>query len=241
MSKVFLKKGAHTLEWNKAAYGPAFEGTTQDELGSHPWAWRTGRIMDVTLPFYSDAAGHVRLPYSDDDTDTGELSLYRDGKLVGTALNPVRGTFTVPMDDAAYRLTAAVKRNQPWWPLATGMNATWTFNSRFSQGGTSALPLLTARFDPKLDLRNTAPGGRMFSFGATVHRPDAAPSVVAFAVKVSYDDGKTWQPATVTRDGTRWKVTVTHPAAGYVSLRAEAKDADGNTVDQTVLRAYQLR
>jgi len=62
-------------------------------------------------------------------------------------------------------------------------------------------------------------------------------------VNASYDDGKTWQPATVVSDGAKWKVTVNHPATkgGYVSLRVTAEEPNGNSVEQTVIRAYQLR
>jgi hypothetical protein len=57
---------------------------------------------------------------------------------------------------------------------------------------------------------------------------------------VSYDDGKTWRPAAVTRAGDHFDVRVNHPAAGYASLRAKATDSAGNTVEQTVIRAYTI-
>jgi hypothetical protein len=39
----------------------------------------------------------------------------------------------------------------------------------------------------------------------------------------------------------QWEVTVPNPATGFVSLRAAASDHRGNTVRQTVLRAYRVR
>jgi hypothetical protein len=33
---------------------------------------------------------------------------------------------------------------------------------------------------------------------------------------------------------------VRQPRNGYVSLRSRAADADGNRLDQTIIRAYQL-
>jgi len=57
----------------------------------------------------------------------------------------------------------------------------------------------------------------------------------------STDDGRTWQPATVRGTGDRRTVRVTNPAAGgFVSLRANATDAAGNTAAVTVLRAYEV-
>ena len=227
-----------TVEWDKAAYAPTFANPFDGE----PWARRTGGLIDVTVPFFGDASGHVRLLDSEAEVDTGTTSLYRDGKLVGTLNVPGRGIFPVPYATSTYKLTSTVRRTEPWWPLATSMAATWTFKSDASPDG-GTLPLLTVGFQPGLDLRNTAKGGQAFSFPATVVRQagSGTAAVNGLRVSVSYDDGKTWKAATVARDGATWKVTVTHPASGYVSLRASADDAQGNTVEQTVIRAYRLR
>jgi hypothetical protein len=60
------------------------------------------------------------------------------------------------------------------------------------------------------------------------------------AVEFSTDDGATWREAPVSRAGDRWLAQVDNPAGGFVSLRTKATDTDGNTVDQTVIRAYQV-
>ncbi|GAA1265370.1 MULTISPECIES: hypothetical protein [Streptomyces] len=60
---------------------------------------------------------------------------------------------------------------------------------------------------------------------------------------MSYDGGSRWIPAGLRRtaDGT-WTVDVKAPkSAEHVSLRATAKDDAGNTVNQTVVRAYSLK
>ncbi|ROP42657.1 hypothetical protein [Saccharothrix texasensis] len=62
------------------------------------------------------------------------------------------------------------------------------------------------------------------------------------AVQVSFDDGTTWRPAPLVKVGQRWLAAVVHPAgAKFVSLKARARDAAGNAVDQTIIRAYGLR
>jgi hypothetical protein len=76
--------------------------------------------------------------------------------------------------------------------------------------------------------------------GALPERQDGKTTITSYAVDVSYDDGATWLPTTVTPTGDHWTVSATHPNTGYASLRARATDADGNTVNQTVLRAYQI-
>ena len=64
-----------------------------------------------------------------------------------------------------------------------------------------------------------------------------AGTVRKLAFKVSYDNGRTWKTAKAV-DGRHLKLR--HPAkAGTVSLRATLTDADGNTLEQTVYRAYR--
>ncbi|SPL88145.1 peptidase S8 and S53, subtilisin, kexin, sedolisin [[Actinomadura] parvosata subsp. kistnae] len=55
---------------------------------------------------------------------------------------------------------------------------------------------------------------------------------------VSYDDGASWK---VTWSGANGTVPLRHPAMdGFVSLRARSKDSAGNTVEQTIIRAYRI-
>ncbi|MFC7614572.1 hypothetical protein ACFQV2_14600 [Actinokineospora soli] len=42
--------------------------------------------------------------------------------------------------------------------------------------------------------------------------------------------------------GDRWHAILHHPAnAEFVSFKAQAKDTQGNAVDQTIIRAYALK
>jgi hypothetical protein len=54
---------------------------------------------------------------------------------------------------------------------------------------------------------------------------------------VSFDDGASWRRVPVVA-GT---AIVAHPAgAGFAALRASATDTAGNTVEQTIIRAYRF-
>ncbi len=58
---------------------------------------------------------------------------------------------------------------------------------------------------------------------------------------VSYDDGANWTRARTGCAGSHGVAMIRHPdAGGFVSLRITARDTDGNTVTQTVTRAYQF-
>jgi len=58
---------------------------------------------------------------------------------------------------------------------------------------------------------------------------------------VSYDDGRTWTKAFVVGFGDNRVALLHHPPGGeFVSLKARATDHAGNTVEQTIIRAYRL-
>jgi hypothetical protein len=127
--------------------------------------------------------------------------------------------------------------------LGTAVSGVWTFGSAHT-AGVERLPLSTVQFSPRLDAANSAPGGRLFDIPLTVGRQpgSAAGAVRSLRVEVSFDDGHTWRPARVRGSGDHRIATVLNPrGAGFASLRATAADTKGNTVTQTVIRAYAVR
>ncbi|GAA4715648.1 S8 family serine peptidase [Phytohabitans rumicis] len=226
------------VEWNKAVAGPTLRGCVQSRFGAAvPCVSRAGNALVAQLPLYGDAAGHPRHPgpRSGSDVDTGSTSLFRDGHLVATHPTPGAGRFEVPAAGASYRLVADATRTATWWPLSTKVHAEWTFRSSAADDG-KALPLLTVRFDPAVDLNNTAPGAQAFAIPLRIERQDGPANITALTVDVSYDDGATWSPAKMA--GSR--ALIHHPPSGFVSLRVKSADADGNTLQQSIIRAYQL-
>lgn len=228
------------IVWNKAVVGPTLHGTTINNLGEqqHPWSWRSDGRISVKLPMYGDAAGRPRMVDEFNDA-TGSITVYRDGAALGTVPVIDFAEYSVPEADSSYRVVADARQDNASWSLSTVVSAEWTFRSSAAGEG-KALPMLTTRFDPAVDVRNRAPGNRRFSFPAYVERQDGPTRITSLSVDVSYDEGKTWQRADVRRDHDHWTVTVRHPRNGYASLRTRTSDADGNRLTQTILRAYQI-
>lgn len=223
-------------DWNAAVVGPSFAGPTGT---GRPWVWRTKDwALDVTLPVFSDAAGHGSSADYTNELDRGTTSAYLDGQLLGTQNSPGRGVFQAPARYGTYRITADVTRDQPWWPVSTKFSGEWTVAPTLAADG--PLGMLAVGFAPPADLRNMVPGGKEISFPVTVTRQDSPPKVTALSVEISYDDGATWQLVEVVPDGSKWTVKVRHPASGFASLRVKAADDKGNAVNQTVIRAYQI-
>jgi hypothetical protein len=61
-------------------------------------------------------------------------------------------------------------------------------------------------------------------------------------LEVSYDDGDTWHRAPLIPAGKHgWKAVLKAKDAEFVSLRATVEDSAGNSLEQTLTRAYGIR
>ncbi|WP_027928240.1 S8 family serine peptidase [Amycolatopsis benzoatilytica] len=213
--------------WNAAVVGPALPAN-----GLRPAVLRrTGNEIQASLPLFSDSPNR----FSDLPAE-GATTLYRDGKKVASTATPGRGTFAVPAGNGNYRLETMA--TQTALEFSTKVSAAWTFKSG-NQPGSQALPAQAIRFAPNgLDRDNRAASGRSTVVPVSVQRYGDAAPLDRLTVEVSFDDGATWQAVQVTGSSG----TVAHPGKpGYVSLRAKAVDKNGDSVEQTVIRAYGLK
>ncbi|MEW2487031.1 hypothetical protein [Streptomyces sp. NPDC048411] len=110
-------------------------------------------------------------------------------------------------------------------------------------------PLIFLRYDLGLDLDNTAKAGGVHPVTVTGYYQDrlsTPPTVTELRVEASFDGGKTWPPANTQADGKNtFSTGIKHPkrdeAPEGVALRVTATDSAGNTVKQTIPKAYRLR
>ncbi|MEO3818076.1 S8 family serine peptidase [Plantactinospora sp. B24E8] len=217
-------------QWSRGVFGPTVAAPPYE----HQWVTRGGDTLQIQTPLYGDGFG--RAGFS--SIATGRITLESGGRPLAE-LDGLNGTVEVPPEEADYRLTMTAERGGPA-TLSTRVEVTWTFRSGHVPGESPVrLPVSTVRFAPRVDNDNTAPAGQTGTVPVTVTaQPDSpAGANQSLTVEVSYDDGKTWAPVEVTAG----QVVLRHPEdAGYVSLRANATDTAGNTVSQTVIRAYRI-
>jgi hypothetical protein len=95
-------------------------------------------------------------------------------------------------------------------------------------------------------LDGTTPSGPQALGIAINHLPDSTPYPVARAqLEVSFNDGTSWQSATLARVchgqvcTNQYRASYTAPAGAQVSLRVSARDIHGAAVTETILSAYQ--
>ncbi|MEU3453802.1 S8 family serine peptidase [Micromonospora sp. NPDC006766] len=218
-------------QWNRGVFGPSVAPLFSDDVP----ALREGDLMEISPALLGDSQGRAGFG----QITSGHGALYRNGKLIAESdQGPGVSAGNVAPGAATFRFDGSLERDAR---LTTKLSVSWTFRSAHTDKP-QALPLTAVSFAPPLDDHNVGKAGRVAVYPVTITQTEGSAKVTKLTVRVSYDDGKTWKNVPVLHHGGSWQVQVTHPkAAGFVSLKASGTDAKGNTFDQTVIRAYELR
>ncbi|MFI0423616.1 S8 family peptidase [Spongiactinospora sp. 9N601] len=233
-SREELARGSYTETWNTAVYGAA----------ASTYSKRYGDYLQLDYDLFSESgAGRV----SWEDNSSGAVSLVQDGKeLAKRACAPPDYAsclieMELPPEESAYTVTMSGRRQVPYAALSTAVDAKWTFRSGTTAEEGAPLPMLHVRAAPQgLDELNRARRSALTPIRLLVEQPGADSDEIRPKAEASFDEGKTWRPAPVTRVQGQWTALVHNPAAGdFVSLRLSAGSGD-TTFAQTVIRAYGL-
>ncbi|WP_329166259.1 S8 family serine peptidase [Streptomyces sp. NBC_01717] len=206
--------------------------------------FRAGDIISTSaVPAWGDAGGHAGVVWA--DSDTSKISLYQGDQLLGEDVNERIVTVeNVSPDPLPYRIVVEGKRNLPDRPYSTRTRTEWGFTSSTTDY-TVLTPLPLVQLDYAVA---TNPAGKAHRrTGLTVapsHLKGAAGTgeIRTVTLEVSYDDGATWHRTTLRQSGGDWKAQLDAPSrARFASLRTTARDTKGNSVSQTVIRAFGLK
>ncbi|MGW3601925.1 S8 family peptidase [Micromonospora sp. NPDC005161] len=227
----------YTVKWANGVVGPVFpEPDFAQQFATRYW----GDTMEGPGPLHGDGAGHMGFRHV--VGGSAQLNLYRNGVKIAETINKVPEAWQVPAAAGDYRLTATF-HSDPAFTLSTLVDAEWTFKSaHVADGDLVKLPMTAIRYTPELDIENRAPAGRLFAIPVSLDRQVGAAKgrTRTLTVEASFDDGKTWRQLPVQRSGEKAVAWVRNPTGtGFVSLRSAATDTGGNTVKQTVIRAYR--
>jgi subtilisin family serine protease len=223
--------------------GPVFLGKVRVSLGGSP-VWPTfdvGRVL-------SSADGNGGLPIATFGAlppgTTVRTRVDSNGTQVCDVPQLLSGC-TLQQDPTAtvsYRIQADT--TQPELPNSTRTSTEWTVNVGPSSTNP---PLVLAESKMPVDLSNLASGGNQVVPIHIAYQPGGPPAPSSWTVKVwaTLDDGATWAPVYDGHAGPDGQIAPRIVSGdggnGYVGLRIQADDGHGNSVDQTVIRAYTLR
>ncbi|MFI6095227.1 S8 family peptidase [Lentzea sp. NPDC051213] len=224
-----FKRGHTTEHWNSAVYGPSLPTDPAQAMN----AVRLGNELWMGIGMFSPIGAVGSSEH------TGRTVLSLDGKVIfDDAQAGHTGFLDVPAEKRRYQLHIEGNRDS----VGSQITADWSFTSEHVAGEVhKSVPLLAVRLEPKLDEYNRA--GRVLTVPITVQRNGGGnvTDIKDPAVQVSYDEGKTWKPTSARETRTGWQVTLFHPhGAKNVSFKAKAADAGGE-VQQTIIRAYDLK
>ncbi|TYB63962.1 S8 family serine peptidase [Nonomuraea sp. PA05] len=201
---------------------------------------REGDKLRVSMQGFVDAGGNYGEAYTSlfEHGLKTDFRLYQGDALLWQTNYLPAGSGTLAPEKASYRIEYDVANESPWAKLSTRTRGVWTFAS---QRGTAVIPLLVASFDAPVDLTNQA---RSRTLDVRVRHQEGADrsAIEDVSLEVSYDDGATWKPARLRDRGEgTYRATLDRARSGFVSLRLNASDVNGNTVTQEVIRAYAVR
>jgi len=234
-----------TEQWNQAPFAPAFAQIAVRVHGSHVLgssASRTGDQLFLLPSMVADTGSPAR--FSITAFDHQRVALFRNGALITERLDSKsQDPFDVPPEPATYRYEQDTVRAASVFELSTHVTAAWTFRSQHVPGDQPrSLALPTMRFTPVLDAHNQT-AARLTLLPIAFDRPPGAetPRIIDATLEVSFDDGARWSRVPVIQFGDQAiAAVVNRPGARFVSLRGSARDALGNRVEQTIIRAYGL-
>ncbi len=211
-------------------------------LGSQPIRYLDQ--MYVPVPGWGDSgSGHVGTTGGGNFEVRNRATLYQgDTELLwGNAeFLPVHGG--LPAERLPYRVVVDNDRADWAGPYSTHTLTEWDFTSAAS-GPDAVEPLPLIQLDYGVDTDTAGRTARNARLTVTPsHLPGIAARVGRPTVEVSYDDGATWRRLDLTRDRDSWSARLAAPTgATFVTLRTGVRDSDGNSVSQTLTRAFGLR
>ncbi|MEY9838369.1 hypothetical protein [Streptacidiphilus sp. EB103A] len=239
--------------------GGAFASPT-DFLAGHSYSQIFGKAVwgpTSGIPYVSgravrfDSSGLINDATGGTDGSAGSrgtVTLTRNGKTVKSQSYSGGAAFSAGINAAGwYNLVQSGARTTAG-TLSSNVTVNWHF---YANPATSqVLPGYTAQLSPAgLGGFNQATPKSTTDVAVYLSRTQgngwygpgfAKETVKSLQMWSSGDNGKTWQTIQVSRSGNHFVAAVHNPASGAVALRTLVTDTQGNTSDQTIVRAYAI-
>jgi hypothetical protein len=245
-------------------------GTAAAPVPVFPAASRSGDALRLDPTAFSDnSRGHIGDGFAGAPAtrDAGSYEIDQNGRRVASGsaaggIPPVR----LGRQSRVIRFTLNAARTGRSFVLSTGSRTVWTWRSVHAAGmrlpdpwfcaigfdGVTITVVKRCAVQPVMTLSyrvqglalngSTSSGPQVIGLTAGHIQLGTAPRVTGATAQVSYDNGRTWQPAVTTPSGSgHFRIAFTAPAGVDVTLRARAADAAGGSIAETISRAYRVR
>ncbi|MEU7823629.1 S8 family serine peptidase [Catellatospora sp. NPDC049133] len=213
----------------------------QDSLVSGRPTMLGNDLMVWALPNWGDSDPHHQALVWEGEISQ-KTSLYQGDELI--AENPGSSMYgTLAPGPRPVRLITETSQSVVS-PYSVSTRTEWTFPfTGAAPDEIRRLPLMGVHYTVDTDLAGRADRRARLAVTARqfegVHQGGKVGKV---ELEVSYDDGRTWQRVPLDRRDGSWQTTLHAPGwAKFASIRVSAADSAGNTVTQTVVRAFGLR
>lgn len=216
-----------------------FAGITRPRLlNDNAMSTPPSRVGDIISVFGMPAWGSGAHEGTLFDGVTLKTSLYQGDTLLGEGAD--YASAEVSPERLPYKLVVDTTRDLPGRPYSPSTRTEWGFQSaQTDYTKLETLPLIQLDYAVSTDLAGRA--HRRTGLSVTPSQLAGPGKASSVAVEVSYDDGASWRTLRSSRHGSTWQVQLDAPSkARYVSLRTTARDTAGNSVVQTVDRAFGL-
>ena len=255
-----------TENWNRYPLHPQLNqvlltGKLGDLFREVPAAYRIGKeIWFSPIPFSDN---DYQFGHTSEISSTGTYRIVDNGRRVAgggfedgegraeVPPTPSTVSFSMSVVQAPNPLTALSRSTYTVWTMRTtaqpGAKVPPSWECLTISGGTTrhcTVPsMLTLNYQVRdLGLDGVAPAGPQRISVSVGHIQLSKPSAVVSAkARVSWDDGRFWYPATVTKTSPgNYQVTFTPPPGVDVTLKFTARDAAGGSVSETITEAYAI-
>lgn len=256
-----------TVNWNAYPLHPqpdvqVLRGPLGAAVPVLPSAFRTGNTLFLgTAPFSDNYPGHLGIVvFSRRVQLAGSYAIYQNGKLIAHG-SPLLGIGPVQLSStpSVIKFVLSEGRFGAAFPLSTAARTAWTWRSAPRPGATvppswlcftrtfgttrqcAVQPMMTLRYHVQgLPADGRAPAGPQVIWLDVGHlQLGRTARITGASSQVSYNDGQSFEPASVASQGDgHFRISFNAPAGVDVTLRVRATDAARGSITETILRAY---
>ncbi|HEU5420281.1 MAG TPA: hypothetical protein VFV41_21510 [Streptosporangiaceae bacterium] len=240
-----------------AAVFPTFTSAARlgNRLELSQWPWSDNQFGHTSDGFFGNGNAAT----------TGSYVIDQNGRRIARG-NAVDGIPLIRLSAAPSTIKYTLRASRSggsFFRLSPSSTTTWTWHSKPDPSATvpkawvcgyevvqnqfkairtcAVQPLLTLNYRVQgMGLDGlTQPGAQTISLHVGHIQLGGSAAITGATAQVSYNDGDSWVPATVTaQGGGRFAITFDAPAGVDVSLKVSASDAGGSSITETLIRGY---